>query len=60
MAKPSLAPVLFISHGAPLFAISPGTSGPALATYGKQLLATRALKGTVILLPHWMTIGRLP
>jgi 4,5-DOPA dioxygenase extradiol len=55
MAKPSLAPVLFISHGAPLFAVSPGTSGPALTAYGKQLQAEHPLKGIVILSPHWMT-----
>jgi 4,5-DOPA dioxygenase extradiol len=55
MAKPSLTPVLFISHGAPLFAVSPGTSGPALTAYGKQLQATHPLKGIVIVSPHWMT-----
>ncbi len=55
MAKPSLAPVLFISHGAPLFAFSPGTSGPALTAYGKELLAEHAPKGIVMLSPHWMT-----
>ena len=53
--KPVLAPVLFISHGAPLFAVSPGTSGPALTAYGKQLQAAHPLKGIVILSPHWMT-----
>ena len=55
MAKPSLAPVLFVSHGAPLFAVSPGTSGPALTAYGKQLQAAHPVKGIVILSPHWMT-----
>ena len=53
--KPVLAPVLFISLGAPLFAVSPGTSGPALTAYGKQLQAAHPLKGIVILSPHWMT-----
>lgn len=55
MAKPFLAPALFISHGAPLFALAPGTSGPALTAYGKELLAEHTPKGIVMLSPHWMT-----
>ena len=55
--KPVLAPALFISHGAPLFAVSPSTSGPALTAYGKQLLAEHEIKGMVIVSPHWMTEG---
>jgi 4,5-DOPA dioxygenase extradiol len=45
-------PALFISHGAPLFAIEPGTSGPALAKFGASLPAD--LRGVVIMSPHWM------
>lgn len=48
-------PALFISHGAPLFAVSPGTTGPALTAYGKQLRAAGTIKGVVIMSPHWMT-----
>jgi 4,5-DOPA dioxygenase extradiol len=49
-------PALFISHGAPLFAIDAGESGPALTRLGQQLraLAGAALRGVVIMSPHWM------
>jgi 4,5-DOPA dioxygenase extradiol len=46
-------PALFISHGAPLFAIEPGTTGPALTRYGAALQA-QGLRGVVIMSPHWM------
>lgn len=51
--SPSL-PALFISHGAPLFAVEPGESGPALTRFGVQLAAAGALRGIVIMSPHWM------
>ncbi|MFC5499169.1 DODA-type extradiol aromatic ring-opening family dioxygenase [Caenimonas terrae] len=55
MPGPSL-PALFLSHGAPLFAIDAGTSGPALTRLGRQLreLAGPGLRGVVIMSPHWM------
>lgn len=55
MPSPSL-PALFISHGAPLFAIEPGESGPALTRLGERLkgLAGASLRGIVIMSPHWM------
>ncbi len=56
MQKASL-PVLFLSHGAPLFAIHPGTTGPALTAYGQQLRQKATIKGIVIMSPHWMTRG---
>jgi 4,5-DOPA dioxygenase extradiol len=43
---------LFISHGAPLFAVEPGTSGPALRAWGEQLPVD--LRGVVVMSPHWM------
>lgn len=45
-------PALFISHGAPLFAVEPGTSGPALTKFGEALPA--GIRGVVIMSPHWM------
>ena len=33
----SALPALFISHGAPLFAVEPGTTGPALTRFGAEL-----------------------
>ncbi|MES2973859.1 MAG: class III extradiol ring-cleavage dioxygenase [Pseudomonadota bacterium] len=45
-------PSLFISHGAPLFAVEPGTSGPALTRYGEAL--PEGIRGIVVMSPHWM------
>ena len=50
-------PVLFISHGAPTFATDPGESGPALRAYGNSLRSKHAIKGIVIMSPHWMSRG---
>ena len=51
-AGSALLPTLFVSHGAPLFAVEPGTSGPALQQWGAQLPSD--LRGVVVLSPHWM------
>jgi 4,5-DOPA dioxygenase extradiol len=55
MSSPPL-PALFISHGAPLFAIDAGESGPALTKLGERLKqqAGAGLRGVVIMSPHWM------
>lgn len=45
-------PSLFVSHGAPLFAVEAGTTGPALQAWGATLPAN--LRGIVIMSPHWM------
>jgi 4,5-DOPA dioxygenase extradiol len=47
-------PALFVSHGAPLFAIEPGSSGPALRQWGEALSKQGSLRGIVIMSPHWM------
>lgn len=49
-------PALFVSHGAPLFAVDPGTSGPALRAWGETLPTD--LRGVVVMSPHW--IARTP
>ncbi len=49
----STLPALFISHGAPLFAVEPGETGPALTRFGATLQA-QGLRGVVIMSPHWM------
>lgn len=54
-AAPASVPALFVSHGAPLFAIDAGTTGPALTQFGEQLKAQYpGLRGVVIMSPHWM------
>lgn len=49
---PAKAPVLFISHGAPTFAIEPGDLGPRLTALGDQLQGIRAV---LVVSPHWQT-----
>ncbi len=51
-----LLPVLYLSHGAPLFAIEAGSTGPALTRWGEALAQsqTTGLRGIVIMSPHWM------
>ena len=56
--SPTKLPALFVSHGAPLFAIEPGSTGPALTRWGQGLqLLEGGLRGVVILSPHWMARG---
>ena len=47
-------PAIFISHGAPTFAIEPGLAGAQLAALGRAIGKVRAI---VILSPHWVTRG---
>jgi 4,5-DOPA dioxygenase extradiol len=44
-------PPLFVSHGAPLFAVDAGTTGPALKTWASQHAKPKAI---VVMSPHWM------
>lgn len=46
------APVLFISHGAPTFAIEPGTLGPQLERLGERMARIQAV---LVVSPHWQT-----
>ena len=46
------APVFFISHGAPTFAIEPGLLGPRLQALGGQL---SGLKAVLVVSPHWQS-----
>ena len=45
-------PSLFISHGAPTFAIEPGLAGALLTQLGKNLPVPKAI---LLVSPHWMT-----
>lgn len=49
------APTLFISHGAPTFAIEPGLLGPALNALGQQLSGAKTVKAVLVVSPHWQT-----
>ena len=46
-------PVLFVSHGAPTFALEPGEAGSRLRALGEGL--ARRIEAVVVLSPHWMT-----
>jgi 4,5-DOPA dioxygenase extradiol len=45
-------PSVFVSHGAPSFAIEPGLAGPQLTALGRELPTPHAV---LIVSPHWMT-----
>lgn len=46
------APVFFVSHGAPTFALEPGLLGPRLQALGAQL---RDIRAVLVVSPHWQT-----
>lgn len=46
------APVFFISHGAPTFALEPGQLGARLRAMGRQLSGVKAV---LVVSPHWQT-----
>lgn len=50
----SRLPSLFVSHGAPTFAIEPGQAGPQLTELGRRLPRPAAV---LVLSPHWITRG---
>ena len=53
-----VVPSLFVSHGAPLFAVDAGETGPALTRWGQELRAQfPGLRGVVVMSPHWMARG---
>jgi 4,5-DOPA dioxygenase extradiol len=47
-------PTMFISHGAPTFALEPGVAGALLQEAGRKL---PAIKAVLLVSPHWMTSG---
>lgn len=48
----SRMPSIFLSHGAPTFAVEPGRLGPLLLALGARLPRPKAV---VVISPHWMT-----
>lgn len=51
-SKLDVLPSLFISHGAPTFALEPGLLGPQLAALGRTLPRPEAV---LVVSPHWLT-----
>lgn len=50
----SRAPVLFLSHGSPMFALQPGEIGARLTRLGASLREVRAV---LVVSAHWQTAG---
>jgi 4,5-DOPA dioxygenase extradiol len=50
----STLPSLFVSHGAPTFAIEPGLAGAQLRALGRAIGKPKAI---LVVSPHWMTHG---
>jgi 4,5-DOPA dioxygenase extradiol len=50
-------PALFVSHGAPTFALEPGQAGPLLHAIGERVLALPGLRAVLVISPHWRTRG---
>jgi 4,5-DOPA dioxygenase extradiol len=48
------APAIFVSHGAPTFALEPGLLGSRLTDLGRRLASA---SGIVVVSPHWQTCG---
>jgi 4,5-DOPA dioxygenase extradiol len=50
-------PSLFVSHGAPTFALKPGQAGPLLHSIGERVLGLPGLRAVLVISPHWRTRG---
>lgn len=50
-------PALFVSHGAPTFAVEPGRAGPLLHAVGERVRALPGLRAILVVSPHWRTRG---
>lgn len=55
--KQAPVPVLFVSHGSPLFAVQPGEAGPALHRWAQTHAPAGQIRGIVLMSPHWMGPG---
>ncbi len=55
--KQAPVPVLFVSHGSPLFAVQSGEAGPALHRWAQTHAPAGQIRGIVLMSPHWMGPG---
>jgi 4,5-DOPA dioxygenase extradiol len=56
----SRLPTLFVSHGAPTYALEPGVAGRQLRELGREFGTTPGLprpRAILVVSPHWMTTG---
>jgi 4,5-DOPA dioxygenase extradiol len=54
MMRADKAPALFVSHGAPTFALEPAVLGPKLRQFGERL---EGLEAVAVVSAHWQTPG---
>ncbi|MFZ4286659.1 dioxygenase [Variovorax sp. HJSM1_2] len=57
MSKTTKFPSIFVSHGAPTFALEPGRAGPLLRGIGERLQQQPGLRAILVVSPHWQTRG---
>ena len=50
-------PSIFVSHGAPTFALEPGQAGPLLRDVGARVEALTNVRAVLVVSPHWRTRG---
>ncbi|MES2401156.1 MAG: class III extradiol ring-cleavage dioxygenase [Pseudomonadota bacterium] len=50
-------PAMFVSHGAPTFALEPGQAGPLLQAIGDRVRALPGLRAVLVISPHWRSRG---
>ena len=50
-------PSIYVSHGAPTFALEPGTAGALLADVGQRVLSLADVRAVLMISPHWQTEG---
>jgi len=57
MSHTTLMPSIFVSHGAPTFALEPGRAGPLLRGIGERIQQLPGLRAILVVSPHWQTRG---
>lgn len=57
MSTTALLPSIFVSHGAPTFALEPGRAGPLLRGIGERIQQLEGLRAILVVSPHWQTRG---
>jgi 4,5-DOPA dioxygenase extradiol len=51
----TLLPTLFVSHGSPMLALQPGSTGPALEAWARENIEPKLPSAVLVVSPHWST-----
>jgi 4,5-DOPA dioxygenase extradiol len=57
MSTTALLPSIFVSHGAPTFALEPGQAAPLLRGIGERIQQLPGVRAMLVVSPHWQTRG---